>query len=414
MNSNWGRGLDIFYDGTGHETFGTAISTELSAHLVGFFSSAAAPHTRMILGRLRTGKGVRFPMDRMTVYSERIQKDVSATTVKGTDEFIATWASEYPSGQNRIYAREYDVTQRGIAACYPEIQVSQSDGEYVCPRIIHNPEKDLIFACWISQADKQLQGLWFRRHGFATASYPIMVTDRLHGTFLKAYGAVEANLATDVNIVLMNHGDGVIVALQEAASKINFYRIGAPQAGNSTVTLLTSYSDSSLKKFHTAFDPVNNRIMLVFVGASDYIYGEKLQLFRSGESWKAQPVTGPEGEILAPIRLNEALNSCSFPFVCAVAPDEGPAEFLLCWSAAAKGIFVNRFNSDFYSLKEEQAINVGNAGNQYPRIVMSDNQGAVLFKSTLTGDAVQIYVDDLATMPNPLTLDDADPDPDPD
>lgn len=401
MDSNWGRGLDVFYDGAGNEVFSDAVSTSKSAHLMGLFSSAASPAKRMILGRLRTGTGVRFPMNRMTVYSEKTQKDASVTAIKGTDEFVAIWASEYPTGFNRIYMRDYEVRPRGIASCYAEVQISQSDGHYVCPRVIYSAKNDLLFACWISQTDKQLQGLWLRRDGFNAASYPVTITDKLHATFLTASGAVEANIATDVNIVLMEHGDGVIVALQEAGSKINFFRIGAPQAGNSPVTLLASYSDSTMKKFHACLDTVENQIILTFIGTSDYVYGERLQLFLATDGWSARPVEGPDGEILAPVRLNEALHTCSFPYIAAIPPEEGaPAEFLLTWSAGTNGIFINRFNSALQPLREELAVNVGNAGNQYPRIVMSGNQGAVLFRADLTSYGVQVFVDELATMPS--------------
>jgi hypothetical protein len=407
MDSNWFPGLNIFYDGTGNETFAAALRTDESAHLIGLYSSAAAPAARMILGRVQAGNGVLLGMSRMAVFSERTQKDIAMVAVEGSDEFVAIWASEYPDAYNRIYVRNGFIHDRfGIGTPFAETQISGSNGHYVCPRIVYNAEHDLIFACWVSQTDQELQGLWLRRDILEAASYPISITTALHAPFLTAYGNVEINHAVDVNIVVMRHGDDVIVGLQESASKINFYRVSMPAAGNSTVTLMTSYSQSDMGKFHADFDPVNNQIMLVYIGTDSFVYGERLRVFGRDGAWRAEATPGRDGEALAPTRLNAAVHAASFPFIAAAPVQNEAAEFLVAWSAGVQGTYVNRFNSDFNPVRAEQAINAGDTlDHKNPRIVTSANQFAVLFRATrynnidLRGEGVLAYVAAHTAMP---------------
>lgn len=286
MNTKWLNGLNIFYDDSSNESLRGVLKTDVSGHLIGTYQGPKTSGYTTLYGRLETKNGTLRPSYLLPAFTQRTQKDVDTTPIQASDDFVAVWASN-DSGAFRIFVRNYSVSERqGIGAPYPEIQISGSNGDYVCPRVIYNPANCQLFACWIGVTERQLQGIWLDKDTLEPTSYPVMITTAVYPTLFNP--GADLDTSTYENIVLMNHGDGVIVGVQESLSKINFLRVGNPTSGTSPVKLLTSYSQTGMGKFHATFDTVHNNIMLVYIGTSAYVYGDRVRVFGKADQYEAE------------------------------------------------------------------------------------------------------------------------------
>ncbi|WPO47675.1 hypothetical protein [Pseudomonas sp. S1Bt23] len=381
MNTKWLNGLNIFYDDSSNESLRGVLKTDVSGHLVGTYQGPKASGYTTLYGRLETKNGTLRPSYLLPAFTQRTQKDVDTTPIQGSDDFVAVWASNDP-GAFRIFARKYSVSERqGIGAPFTETLISGSNGDYVCPRVIYNPANCQLFACWIGVTERQLQGIWLDKDTLEPTSYPVMITSAVYPTLFNP--GADLDTSTYENIVLMNHGDGVIVGVQETLSKINFLRVGSPSSGKSPVNLITSYSQTGMGKFHATFDTVHNNIMLVYIGTSAYVYGDRVRVFgKADQSEAEQYQSDQELQALSPVRLNNNVYASSQPYISAMPDACGVIDFLVTWSTGYTGIFFNRFDDAFIPLAAETSINPNDSGNTFPKAVASDNQIAVLLQAT--------------------------------
>lgn len=381
MNTKWLNGLNIFYDDSSNESLRGVLKTDVSGHLVGTYQGPKASGYTTLYGRLETKNGTLRPSYLLPAFTQRTQKDVDTTPIQGSDDFVAVWASNDP-GAFRIFARKYSVSERqGIGAPFTETLISGSNGDYVCPRVIYNPANCQLFACWIGVTERQLQGIWLDKDTLEPTSYPVMITSAVYPTLFNP--GADLDTSTYENIVLMNHGDGVIVGVQETLSKINFLRVGSPTSGKSPINLITSYSQTGMGKFHATFDTVHNNIMLVYIGTSAYVYGDRVRIFgKADQSEAEQYQSDQELQALSPVRLNNNVYASSQPYISAMPDACGVIDFLVTWSTGYTGIFFNRFDDAFIPLAAETSINPNDSGNTFPKAVASDNQIAVLLQAT--------------------------------
>ncbi|ROL90204.1 hypothetical protein [Pseudomonas chlororaphis] len=381
MNTKWLNGLNIFYDDSSNESLRGVLKTDVSGHLVGTYQGPKASGYTTLYGRLETKNGTLRPSYLLPAFTQRTQKDVDTTPIQGSDDFVAVWASNDP-GAFRIFARKYSVSERqGIGAPFTETLISGSNGDYVCPRVIYNPANCQLFACWIGVTERQLQGIWLDKDTLEPTSYPVMITSAVYPTLFNP--GADLDTSTYENIVLMNHGDGVIVGVQETLSKINFLRVGSPTSGKSPVNLMTSYSQTGMGKFHATFDTAHNNIMLVYIGTSAYVYGDRVRVFgKADQSEAEQYQSDQELQALSPVRLNNNVYASSQPYISAMPDACGVIDFLVTWSTGYTGIFFNRFDDAFIPLAAETSINPNDSGNTFPKAVASDNQIAVLLQAT--------------------------------
>ncbi|MEW7859203.1 hypothetical protein AB2M95_25105 [Pseudomonas chlororaphis] len=381
MNTKWLNGLNIFYDDSSNESLRGVLKTDVSGHLIGTYQGPKASGYTTLYGRLETKNGTLRPSYLLPAFTQRTQKDVDTTPIQGSDDFVAVWASNDP-GAFRIFARKYSVSERqGIGAPFTETLISGSNGDYVCPRVIYNPANCQLFACWIGVTERQLQGIWLDKDTLEPTSYPVMITSAVYPTLFNP--GADLDTSTYENIVLMNHGDGVIVSVQETLSKINFLRVGSPSSGKSPVNLITSYSQTGMGKFHATFDTVHNNIMLVYIGTSAYVYGDRVRVFgKADQSEAEQYQSDQELQALSPVRLNNNVYASSQPYISAMPDACGVIDFLVTWSTGYTGIFFNRFDDAFIPLAAETSINPNDSGNTFPKAVASDNQVAVLLQAT--------------------------------
>ncbi|AZD62045.1 hypothetical protein C4K18_4081 [Pseudomonas chlororaphis subsp. aurantiaca] len=381
MNTKWLNGLNIFYDDSSNESLRGVLKTDVSGHLIGTYQGPKTSGYTTLYGRLETKNGTLRPSYLLPAFTQRTQKDVDTTPIQASDDFVAVWASN-DSGAFRIFLRKYSVSEsQGIGAPYPEIQISGSNGDYVCPRVIYNPANCQLFACWIGVTERQLQGIWLDKDTLEPTSYPVMITTAVYPTLFNP--GADLDTSTYENIVLMNHGDGVIVGVQESLSKINFLRVGNPTSGTSPVKLLTSYSQTGMGKFHATFDTVHNNIMLVYIGTSAYVYGDRVRVFGKADQYEAEQYQSDQDlQAVSPVRLNNNVYASSQPYIRAMPAACGVIDFLVTWSTGYTGIFFNRFDDAFIPLAAETSINPNDSGNTFPKAVASDNQIAVLLQAT--------------------------------
>ncbi len=392
-NTYWLPGLNILFDDTYRNLLKHCDKTSANQHLVGVYQSIEGSNRR-IYGRVHSATGLTLPPTVLTPQAPGIDKDFQPAPIPESNDFAGIWSSNQQGGNYRIYVRKYMVDGRqGIQYFNSEQQLSGSDNHYICPRIIYNEEAQLFFACWISIKEKTLQGIWMSLNGntFSAASYPVTITSALYTNFLNYTAEIDENVTQ--RIVLMNHGDGVIVALQEAASKINFFRVGRPVMGGSAVNLMLSYSHASMGRFAAVYDPLSSHIMLVFIaptGGVNGVLGMRLRVFNRRGRWYARPSRGRGGHILAPVQLNMHAKNMRTPNIIILSEKNGEHEFLVSWCEVpptpvpgprVDPVYFSKFDMFFNRLGREKEVNRGAVCGP-GELAASENQIAFMFHST--------------------------------
>ncbi|WP_333678123.1 hypothetical protein [Dyella sp.] len=386
MNTNWQDGLNILFDGPYNESPRAALCTAVSGQLIGAYTGYDGT-VWTLYTRMQTTNGALRPPYLMPAFTRNNQKDIDLTAIDGTNEMVAVWASSHNNGLYRVYARKYSVSDQGVGTPfppYPEILASGENGNYVCPRVIYNPTSGLTFVCWASDNERELQGIWLDR-SLEEQSYRFGISKDIYSTFY--YSGTELGIAANENIVLMNQRDSVIVAIQETLSKINFYRVERPVFGSSRVTLITSYPQANMGKFHAVLDQSRSTIMLVYVGPQSYVYGDRLRVFGlQDDSPDGSPTPHAEdNQPRAGIRLNNATYATGMPYIAALPAQkgqEGPPGFVVAWSCANYGIYYNHFDELFNPMAAERQINPNDSANNYPKVLVSDNQVAIVMQAS--------------------------------
>ncbi|CAI0716929.1 Uncharacterised protein [Serratia entomophila] len=387
MNTNWQPGFNIFWDDVSNDSIRDLQVTSKSGYMLAtYYAPQASTRNYTLMTRMQTPAGaLRQPLSICNLQGG-INKDANTTTIDGTDNFVAVWAGNF-SGRFKIYGRPFTAGQNGITSTeFQEIDLSGGNGDYTCPRIIYNPTSKLLLATWVSVAEKKIQGVFLDPNTLEKMSYDFDISTNIHTGYNSA--GIDLGTTTVENIVLMNHGEKIVIAYLEKVGELKFLSIGKPVGGTPPVNPMTQYSQAQMGKFHAALDPQTNNIMLVYVLGQD-IYGAKLKVFAK------------EGaEVYAANKLNSiSSGNPSFPYINKAVTAQENYEFHVAWSSASLGAFFNRFDENFFSIDAETQVNgASNNSSMYPKLAASDNQLAMLFQATrydsiaLKGQGILSYV----------------------
>lgn len=386
MNTNWQNGLNIFWDDIGNDSIRDLQMTKKTGHLLAtFVAPVSSTSNSSLMTRMQTVQGVLLPPVPIGTIQARINKDANTTAIDGTDDFVAVWAGN-SSGRFRIYVRKFTATPGGIQSSqFQEIDISGANGDYTCPRIIYNPVSKLLLASWVSTTEKKIQGVFLDPNTLEKVSYDFDISTNIYTGYNSAN--LDLGTATTENIVLMNHGEKIVIGYLEKVGELKFLSIGKPSAGTPPISAMTQYSQLRMGKFHAVLDELKNSIMLVYVLGQD-IYGVNIKVF-----------TYEGTETYAAIKLNSTSSgSPSFPYINKTQNQLESYEFHVAWTSSTLGAFFNRFESNFFAIDAETQVNERGTGNMYPKLVASDNQIAMLFQATrfntiaLKGQGILSYV----------------------
>lgn len=387
MNTKWQPGFNIFWDDVSNDSIRDLQVTSKSGHMLAtYYAPLASTGNYTLMTRMQTATGALRPPLSICNLQARINKDANTTAIDGTDNFVAVWAGNF-SGRFKIYGRPFTAGQNGITSTeFQEIDLSGGNGDYTCPRVIYNPISKLLLVTWVSVAEKKIQGVFLDPNTLEKMSYDFDISTNIHTGYNNA--SIDLGTTTTENIVLMNHGEKIVIAYLEKLGELKFLSIGKPVGGTPPVNLMTQYSQAQMGKFHAELDPQTNNIMLVYVLGQD-IYGVKIKVFAKGG-----------GEVYAANKLNSiSSGSPSYPYINKAVTNQETYEFHVAWSSTSLGAFYNRFDENFFSIDAETQVNGASSNsNMYPKLVASDNQLAMLFQATrfnsiaLKGQGILSYV----------------------
>lgn len=386
MNTNWQNNLNIFWDDISNDSIRDLQMTKKSGHLLAtYVAPVPSTNNSSLMTRMQTAQGALLPPVPICAIQARINKDANTTAIDGTDEFVASWAGN-ASGRFKIYVRKFTATPGGIQSNqFQEIEISGANGDYTCPRIIYNPVSKLLLATWVSTTEKKILGAFLDPNTLEKMSYDFDISTNIYAGYNNAN--LELGTATIENIVLMNHGEKIVIGYLEKVGELKFLSIGKPSGGTPPISAMTQYSQVSMGKFHAVLDELKNSIMLVYVFGQD-IYGANIRVFAYAGA-----------ETYAATKLNSiSSGSPSFPYINKAQTQQESYEFHVAWTSSTMGAFFNRFETNFFAIDAETRVNEQGTGNMYPKLVASDNQIAMLFQATkfntvaLKGQGILSYV----------------------
>ncbi|ANS43564.1 hypothetical protein [Serratia inhibens] len=386
MNTNWQNNLNIFWDNIGSDSIRDLQMTKKSGHLLAtYVAPVASTNNSSLMTRMQTAQGALLPPVPICAIQARINKDANTTAIDGTDEFVAIWAGN-ASGRFKIYVRKFTATPGGIQSSqFQEIDISGANGDYTCPRIIYNPVSKLLLATWVSTTEQKIVGTFLDPNTLEKMSYDFDISTNIHIGYKNVN--LELDTAVTENIVLMNHGEKIVIGYLEKPGELKFLSIGKPSAGTPPISAMTQYSQVSMGKFHAVLDELKNSIMLVYVFGQD-IYGTNIRVFAYAGA-----------ETYAATKLNSiSSGASSFPYINKARTQQESYEFHVAWTSTTMGAFFNRFETNFFAIDAETRVNEQGTGNMYPKLVASDNQIAMLFEATkfnavpLQGQGILSYV----------------------
>lgn len=368
MNTKWQNGFNIFWDDSKKDSIRDLQITKKTGHLLAtYLAPVNATNNETLMTRMQTATGALVPPVSICTLQARMNKDANVTCIDETDDFVAVWAGN-ASSKFKIYARKFTAGPGGITSTqFQDIDISGGNGDYTCPRIIYNPVSKLLLATWVSTSEKKIQGAYLDPNTLVKVSYDFDISTKIHTGYNGAN--VELGTAVTENIVLMNHGEKVVIAYLEKVGEVKFLSIGKPAGGTPPVVPMTQYSQAGMGKFHAVLDETINSIMLVYVLGQD-IYGTNIRVFAK------------VGETYAANKLNSVSSgSPSFPYIYKALTQQEPYEFHVAWTSSTMGAYFNRFDANFFAIGGEERINETGGGNMYPKLVASDNQTALLFQA---------------------------------
>jgi hypothetical protein len=374
INTSWQNGLTVLQDSTVAETMETLVVTDRSNHIVACYSTPHLNNQPTPFMRVMTNRGALMPPLRVPDEAVRTQKDAHFAAIDSTDSIVGAWASnDGASTTYKIFVRKFDIAPSGIAPSAADTLVSGQNGHYVCPNVIYNAAMSangLVFVCWVGVTDKKIEGVFLNTFDLSPASYTSTVATNINPAYYSSSGAAYLNTSAVENIVLFNVGDKIFIVYQETASILHVASIAAPEGGRPVITPLTSYEYTSMDKFDATFDPKEHVIMLVF-SSLNIIYGDKISVF------------GAASIAASPVQLNNDSYPSTHPRIFRVSDRAGGHHFLVCWNITTGGLFYNKFDSHYYELSAEAAINIADRGTTNPRINASANQLVVFMQANI-------------------------------
>ncbi|WP_434747277.1 hypothetical protein [Pantoea sp. Lu_F5_004] len=162
MNTKYQDGLHILKDIAGDDFGCTLVRSSKSGHMITTYTSLRNnTSNRSVYIRVVSASGALTPEILAPDVTDNNQYDADVAPIANTDDFVVVWTSNAVGNVRRIYARKFTINSSGQpVAAGTAIQVSQSNGDYVAPRIVYNKAINKFFITWISIADKEIQSIY--------------------------------------------------------------------------------------------------------------------------------------------------------------------------------------------------------------------------------------------------------------
>lgn len=394
MNTKYQVGLHILKDIVGDDLGCSLVHSAKSGHMITTYTSLRNSSSyRSVYIRIVSAKGTLSPEILAPDVTDNNQYDADVAPIADTDDFVVVWTSNAVGNARRIYARRFTINSSGQPiATGSAIQISQSNGDYVAPRIVYNKIVDKFFITWISVADKEIQSIYLNNDSvMSEAGYQGGIT----GSINSGYYSSTLDIHNDkiLNISLFNAGSKVIAAYKGTGNDITIFEyIFTAGVAPSPITL-PSYEVSSLRNFHFAYDEINSKLKVVYtLSSNSNVYGDTISFFQ-----KSLRVNNP-------VVLNQSNHPCARPFIkrtpVIVDGSEKTRHFVVSWETSSNGVYYNVYDSNYSQIDSEQSVNPDENGSVKPRIICTDNQIAIIIDAkkydaqSLSSTGVLYYVVD--------------------
>lgn len=396
MNTGYQTGLHILHDIAGDDLPCSIAKSTESGHLITTYTSLRNTRNRSVYTSIiRGSNGALSPSSLVPDVTDNDQYDADVAPVKGTDDFFVVWTSNAASTNKRIYGRRFTISStgtvepKGVAS-----QISQQNGDYVAPRVVYNNKVDRFFVTWISVADKEVQSIYLDN---TDSPKPTTYQGGFTGEISTEYysGTLDLHNNDHLNISLFNAKDKVIAAYKNTDGNVSIFQYTYASGKTPAAEKLTTYEVSNLLTFHMAFDDINSKLKIVFsVSRIKEIYGDTLDYFADSNSVR---LAGN------PVRLNQGDYSCFRPFIKRTpnfvdGDNKRQRNFVVAWETDTHSVFYNVFDYNYSQLTSETETNKGDDSSDNPRVVVTDNQIAIVFQakkydgSALSGIGLLYYV----------------------
>lgn len=377
MNTNYPLGLHILQDVTGDDKPCNIIKSLKSGHLICLFTSIRTADYCSVYVRVLSSQGALSPAILVPDVTDNNQYDADVTPIHGTDDFFVVWTSNAQSTDNRIYGRRFTINSSGHAVpSSPAIQISQSNGAYVAPRVVYNHSIDKFFVTWISVAEKEVQSIYLNNDEDTThATYQ----GGVKGQIAESYYSKSLDLQNNnsLSLSLFNAKDKSLVAYKDLQNNIMILQYGFEKGKAPVPVSLPTYEVESLETFDFAFDDINSNIKVVYNVTTDpSVYGDTLDYFANSHN---KFFAG------SPVRLNQSNQECTRPRIEKTTPVVNGTKryrnFIVSWETAEAAIFYNIFDSSYSQISSEQEVNSGDKNSSNVRIAVTENQFALAFQA---------------------------------
>jgi hypothetical protein len=358
--TNWiDDGLHIYFDSAYPDTFGGLVKSNLGKNLVCLYNSPIFDDYS-VFGKMIGGEGGIYNSKLLPSANRARQYGVDATSLALKDDFIAVWASnEINKSRYAIYMRGYSADvgiSDGFAPSTAEVKISDDSKNSVCPRVLYNANLNLVFACWVSQAEKSIVGAFVNPDTLAIVSPPFNVSKNIHNNFSNA--GLDINVSLMENIVLMNYEDGIIICYQQNDLTVDIISVKS----NNAVSLVSSYTMPSASKFSAHLLEEDRKIMMVHTHFGN-VYGAIIDM-QTGSSTRT-------------LLNDNSTKKYQRPYIHKLSKS-GVEQFVVSWSSVDQIIY-KIFNKSFVTLKQEVAFGVGGSSTCH-KVTSSENQIAIFFQ----------------------------------
>ncbi|MDN6597078.1 MAG: hypothetical protein L0K76_05940, partial [Lentilactobacillus parabuchneri] len=333
------------------------------------------------------------------------QIDADLAPIAGTDDFVAVWASTATSASQdyQINIRRFTVGAEGNIIPKGSSQViSQSNGDYMAPRIVYNKKLDLFFVTWAAVVDQEMKMGFYAWDNTASQFIQRGYLGTLDATVSEEFFKAGFNLhdAVYTNACLVNAADKIIGAFTVNNTTVGFFEFGF--ANNQVLqNAMPEYQTGSIGKFHIAFDDQTTAIKMVYSSSvndtafySD-IFGDTIQYFptRKRSDYPVQP--------RAEIKINQSTFLGRRPFIKRTPhlSDQNDRQYVIAWECASSSVHTIKVSKNFIPMGAENVLNNGDENSDNVRIVITENQTCYLFNAlalngeTLSSQAILLTVE---------------------
>lgn len=400
MNTNFPAGLHTFVDTNSTDSTCSTILTANSKHLVSSYVSMRNKDYKSVYAKVITKDGAMPQPVFIPDVTDYNQIDADLAPVEGTDDFVAVWASSATSATQKyqICMRRFTVGAEGNIIPKGSSQViSQSNGDYMAPRIVYNKPLDLFFVTWAAVLDKEMKMGFYdwdnTTSQFTQKGYLSTLDAAVSENFFSA--TFNLNESVNTNACLVNAADKIIGAFTVDGTTLAFFEFGF---ANNQVSqnAMPEYQASSISKFHMAFDDQTTTVKMVFTTSdSGDIYGDTIQYFptRMRSDYPVQP--------RAAIKINQSTFLGRRPFIKRTPhlSDQKDRQYVIAWECAKSSVHTIKVSRSFIPVGAEGVLNSGDTNSDNVRIVITENQTCYLFNAlaldgeTLTSQAILLAVE---------------------